>query len=123
MKKSNWEEVGVIGVDAGLCWLGDPCYIMGQDASEHPVKTWDEFCNKLWKKEEETENTEKRGTVQWDYKLGHAGLGVTVQTGWGDGLYPVYIRRNREGRIAEVKVVFDTEQSREIAEHFGLTED
>lgn len=22
----NWTQVGVIGVDSGLCWVGDPCY-------------------------------------------------------------------------------------------------
>ncbi len=118
--KKDWEQVGVIGVDAGLCWLGDPCYIMGEDASEKPAKTWSEFCDKLWEKEE---NPDVHGAVQWNYKMGHAGLGVTVSTGWGDGLYPVYIRRNKEGRIAEVKVVFDTEHSRDIARNFGLTED
>ena len=24
----EWEHIGEIGVDAGLCWLGDPCYIL-----------------------------------------------------------------------------------------------
>ncbi len=124
MSKEQWEEVGIIGVDAGLCWLGDPCYIMGDDASEKPAKTWSEFCDKLWEKEGLDKNgNPERDYAQWNYKMGHAGLGVTVSTGWGDGSYPVYIKRNKEGRIAEVKVVFDTEQSRNIADAFGLTED
>lgn len=48
--------------------------------------------------------------LQLNFKAGHAGAGVTVSTGFGDGLYPVFVRKETlEGlgeRIAEVKVVF-----------------
>ena len=43
MKNKKWEEVGLIGVDAGLCWLGDPCYCVTPDADNHPTQTWIEF--------------------------------------------------------------------------------
>ncbi len=99
---SQWEKVGVVGVDAGLLWLGDPCYCVTPDRDEHPAKTWDEFCNKL-------KNTEKNRVTQWNYKMGHEGLGVSVSTGYGDGCYDVFVKRNHEGRIAEVKVVFINE--------------
>lgn len=101
INKSNkeWQEVGEIGVDAGLCWIGDPCYCVTPDADEHPAKTWYEFCDKL----------DDNGVTQWNYKAGHPGLGVSVQTGYGDGVYPVYIKRNKEGRVIEVKVVFADE--------------
>ena len=96
----EWEDVGVIGVDAGLCWIGDPCYILHKD---EPAKTlgkdWGEFCSKLF------EQGEHKQCKQWDYDLGHAGLGVTVSTGYGDGTYPVQVRKV-DGRIAEVRVVF-----------------
>ena len=59
-----WEKVGEIDVDAGLCWLGDPCYIMGKDADEHPVENWEQFCNKLGDKD----------ITQWSYKSGQLGL-------------------------------------------------
>jgi hypothetical protein len=97
--KSRLERVGIIGVDAGLCWVGDPCYCVTPDCSSHPAKTWQEFCDKL-------AEIEKQGTAQWNFPLGHAGLGVTVQTGWGDGSYPVYVRRSPEGRVIEVVVKF-----------------
>lgn len=100
MENNKWQKVGVIGVDAGLCWIGDPCYILGEDANEQPTKTWSEFCDALSRKE-------KKGVAKWSYKAGHEGLGVTVSTGYGDGVYPVFIRRNSDGRISAVKVIFD----------------
>ena len=95
----NWQKVGVIGVDAGLCWLGDPCYILGDEAS-HRVRSWDRFCDELAEEERD-------GVTQWQTELGRDGLGVTVSTGYGDGEYPVFIRRNADGIISAVKVVFD----------------
>jgi hypothetical protein len=28
--------IGRIGADAGLCWIGDPCYVLPDDASQNP---------------------------------------------------------------------------------------
>lgn len=91
----SWERVGEIGVDAGLCWVGDPCYCVTPDADNHPAQTWKEFCDKLF-----SDPNYEKGFKQWD-------CGVSVDTGYGDGTYPVFIRRNRDGRVVEVKVVFD----------------
>lgn len=93
----EWVEVGTIGVDAGLCWIGDPCYILhkGKKFPKALGASWPEFCRKL-----DGDHT------QFNYDIGHAGLGVVVSTGYGDGEYPVYVRRDDEGSIAEVKVVF-----------------
>ena len=108
--KMKWEKVGKIGVDAGLCWIGDPCYCVTPDASNHPAKTWQEFCDKLMGKPTPAdceEGLEKDGVAQWSYGMGHAGLGVSVSTGYGDGVYPVFVRREAHtGRIAEVRVKF-----------------
>lgn len=99
---SDYEEVGTIGVDAGLCWIGDPCYVLHQEDSPKDLgKDWGAFCDKLGLR-----GQERTGAVQFHYDLGHAGLGVCVDTGWGDGVYPVCIRRTKSGRIAEVRVVF-----------------
>jgi len=93
--------IGEIGVDAGLCWVGDPCYILHK---EHPPKAigkdWEEFCATL--DEDEQYPTAK----QFHYDLGHPGLGVVVSTGYGDGVYPVYAEFNDEGRIAKLWVEF-----------------
>lgn len=101
-KTEKLEEVGLIGVDAGVCWVGDPCYILHAEKAPADIgKNWGEFCDKL---------EEKGRPAQFNYDMGHAGLGVVVSTGYGDGSYPVYVRRNSEGRIAEVRVVFIEEE-------------
>lgn len=99
MNKTEWEQVGVIGVDAGLCWVGDPCYIIHSEPNKDLGKDWLDFCDRLC-------DGEISGTKQWNCNLGQPGLGVTVSTGYGDGEYPVFVKRNSEGRIAEVKVKF-----------------
>jgi hypothetical protein len=93
-RKQEWHKVGEIGIDSGTCWVGDPGYVIHPDASEKLVKTWDEFCDKLMKKE-------KRHVAQWG-----KWTGVTTGTGEGDGLYPVYVKRNTEGRVMAVLVDF-----------------
>lgn len=93
--KSQWEKVGEIGVDAGLCWIGDPCYIIhANEYSKSIGKNWGEFCDKL-----------KDDATQFNYDLGHPGLGVAVSTGYGDGTYDVEVRR-ADGRIKELRVKF-----------------
>jgi len=98
-KTSPWEKVGVIGVDAGLCWVGDPCYCVTPDATDHPAPTWKQFCDML--------GDDYPTAKQFNYEMGHEGLGVCVSTGYGDGLYPVYVKKNAEGRIVRVMVKFD----------------
>lgn len=91
---------GHIGVDAGLCWVGDPCYVLHKEDEElSPTlgNNWAEFCDLL--RDHPTHKS-------FNYALGHEGLGVVVSTGWGDGQYPVYIETNEEGRVKSVTVEF-----------------
>jgi len=46
---------------------------------------------------------------QLNYKMGHAGAGVAVSSGYGDGVYPVIAHYNDEGRVAKVEIIFDEE--------------
>jgi hypothetical protein len=93
--------IGEIGVDAGLCWIGDPSYILHKERPPKAIgNSWDEFCRIL--DEDDQYPTRK----QFNYDLGHAGLGVVVETGYGDGVYPVYAQFNDDGRIAKVWVEF-----------------
>ena len=91
------KKIGTIFVDAGLCWVGDPCYVIGEDSSNGP-KTWGDFCSKLFSKHSED------GQSDHCEPLGR-GIGHAVATGVGDGEYAVYIKR-KGGDVAAVMVRF-----------------
>ena len=99
-------KVGYIGIDAGLCWVGDPCYVMGKD-SGYGVKTWKEFCDKHDKAADESE-------FGWNAcePLGD-GIGFAISTGYGDGAYPIYIERDRDGAVSKIIVDFLDEEEEE----------
>ena len=71
-------QIGEIGVDSGLVYIGDPCYVWKEDGiARKQIGDWDQFCNTL------------DGVP---YPLHHAFgiLGVVAASGLGDGRYPVY---------------------------------
>ena len=98
--KMEKKKIGVIGVDAGLCWVGDPCYVLHKSDEEKYKsigENWSEFCNIMGS------NNHK----QFTYDLGHDGLGVCVTTGYGDGNYPVYGYFNKDNRISKIEIDFE----------------
>ena len=97
--EDGWEKVGVVGVDAGLVWLGDPCYILHARKPKAIGKDWGDLAKSL-------DLRLGNDAVQMNYDKGHPGLGVIVTSGYGDGEYPVEVRRLEDGTIAEVRVVF-----------------
>ena len=110
----KWIKVGVIGVDAGLCWIGDPCYFLHDDNSKDKDlgESWSSstgFCKILEQKQKES----GQPAAQFNYDLGHPGLGICVNTGYGDGTYDVFIKKNEEGRVMEAKVIFIDENEKE----------
>lgn len=88
------QRIGFVYVDSGTVWIGDPCYVLGEDAS-HGVKTWSDFCDKV--------------SFDTDFRepLGE-GVGISLQAGYGDGAYPVFIERNSEGVISRLIVDFES---------------
>jgi hypothetical protein len=107
-RETDWVEVGEIGVDAGLCWVGDPCYILHKKKGEAPNtlgKDWYGFCNELHER-----MNNQVASFPYGKNDSRDGLGVVVRTGHGDGCYPVYVKY-RDGIVAEVKVVFDSPYS------------
>jgi hypothetical protein len=97
MKK--YELVGHVDVDAGLIQIGDPCYTSN---GRNHTEDWSKFCDELFSKEE-------RGILKVNHDLGHEGKAIVVGDFGGDGSYPVYVKRNNNGLITEIKVVFDNE--------------
>ena len=82
-----------IYVDAGCIWIGDPCYVMGDDASSR-VRNWEDFCDKL-----EYDKAVNK-------PLGE-GTGLCINSGYGDGRYPVEVEYDRHsGRVKSVTVTF-----------------
>lgn len=99
-KLNTVRQIGEVGIDAGLCWIGDPCYILHADPMPKAIgKDWSEFCDLL-------DDGKYPTCKQFPYDLGHAGLGIVVSTGDGDGVYPVFAAFNNEGRVARVWVEF-----------------
>lgn len=95
------KHIGEIGVDAGLCWIGDPSYVLHAERPPRSIgATWEQFCDIL------DEDGQYPVCKQFCYDLGHPGLGIVVSTGHGDGVYPVIAEFNGDGRIARVTVEF-----------------
>ena len=89
-------QIGVIGVDAGLCFIGDPCYVLHTPPPKAIGNSWDGFWRML----------DSSRTGQLNFDAGHAGLGVIVRTGIGDGLYPVYATFDESGLVSSVTIKF-----------------
>lgn len=108
----GYERIGEIDVDAGCAWIGDPCYIIRDDDERRPFPDWQTFCRKL----DAAKHDEQRYT-----SFAHdgspvngetsEGMGMVISTGYGDGTYPVYAKRDRGGRILEVRVLFDDQDA------------
>lgn len=95
---SEWEKVGEVGVDAGLIWIGDPCYVVAKDSS-HVWASWKKFCNAFLKKV-------SNGVADF------GNTGIAVESGEGDGCYDVFVRR-KDGMIKEARIVFIEDETYE----------
>lgn len=98
MASGKWIRAGVVGIDSGTCWIGDPCYILHCDHEKNRPELgedWSDFCDKL-----------NPLVTQFDHALGYPGLGVVVSTGYGDGVYPIYVKYDEDGTVTEARIVF-----------------
>ena len=112
---SDWTKIGEVGVDSGMCWIGDPCYVLprsiaeGEGTSELRDAGFLDWPDMLAAVEAVTPTTK-----QLNYAKRHPGLAVVFSAGFGDGSYEVFARyADVPGwgrRIAEVKVVFIPEE-------------
>lgn len=98
--RTTTHKIGEISVDAGLCWVGDPCYFWPKDNGElssvsQDIGDWREFCMKI----AQSPYAIKRHT-SFD------GLGVVVSSALGDGNYPVYAEIDDKGLVVSMTVKF-----------------
>ena len=91
------KEIGQISSDSGLCWIGDPAYVMHKkELPKNLGKDWQGFVDKL-------------GPTVSNFAFDNEkkGLGITVTTG-GDGSFPVYAKTD-DGKVKSIVIIFDNE--------------
>jgi hypothetical protein len=97
--------VGTVSVDSGQVMIGDPCYLHDWDANDYSAEAV------------------ATGSRDYDYASACAatlsplragelknGLAVVTSTAWGDGLYPVYLTYDSDGRVTKVEIIFDQDE-------------
>jgi len=97
--------IGTVGIDAGMLYLGDPCYVIDKPLGR---KTWDDFMRDLYA------TSADGGEAQWWHVNATISetsprtfpAGMVVTTGYGDGEYPVEVTLDKNGRITSVTVRF-----------------
>jgi hypothetical protein len=103
MTQININELVLAGyftVDSGQAMVGDPCYL----------DDWDTNKNDEWNLDGKEGQYSYHGasamTIPNSYgELGHA-KAVVFNTGYGDGMYPVYVELDYEGRVSKVLIDF-----------------
>lgn len=103
----NRKLIGEVGVDSGQVIITDPCYI----DNEWEESSFDDESDQTPTHEysyagacQATLTKDQGG--QLNYRLGHAGAGVVVSSGYGDGLYPVFASYGADGRIHKLEIIF-----------------
>lgn len=97
------EYIGDVWVDSGTVWIGDPCYVISKEANNSP-DTWSEYCDLVSDKFD--------GPERFTQPFG-PGIGLEIQTTWGDGSYPVHVERNDDGKITKAIIDFDYDDDSE----------
>lgn len=89
--KSETIKLGVVGVDSGQLVICDPCYIEDEFQHTPMSKTLDQVPNGEFSRLGifKTTNSQLQGG-QLNYRLGHEGVAVAFQSGFGDGTYEVF---------------------------------
>ena len=110
----EWEFAGVVGVDSGQLMVTDPCYLKSEWDPNVDLDFGDEAKGRFSYNGACHATLSKEGFGQLNYKMGHAGAGVAFSSGWGDGVYGVFIRKV-DGRNAEARIVMIEEETDEDA--------
>ena len=91
---------GSFAVDSGQAMVGDPCYLDQWKTNEGEPFELD------FKQGEYSYLGACATTISNSYgELGNNSA-VVFNTGYGDGLYPVYVQLNDDGRVSKVVIDF-----------------
>jgi len=93
---------GSFAVDSGQAMVGDPCYLDGWE----PWAAGTPFDHDKHVGEYSYLGASGRTLKDNFGQLGSASA-VVFSTGYGDGLYPVYVQLNEDGRVAKVVIDFE----------------
>ncbi|MDP3013870.1 MAG: hypothetical protein Q8M92_06470, partial [Candidatus Subteraquimicrobiales bacterium] len=96
--------IGIINVDSGLVWIGDPCYTLHKEPKEIG-KTWGEFCEKLVEQDGESGPPTR---AMFKHDNGKKGLGICASV-CGDGGYRVVENLDEYGRTKSIEILFEDE--------------
>ena len=120
-ENDSWEYIGSIGVDSGQMILSDPCYVKDFEDSDDVVGLMAAIKNGSDDSYSYTGACSQSNTSQQAGVLVNdigAELGVVCSSGFGDGVYPVYVKRhafgNNDTRVVEMKIEFVNEEEWEM---------
>ena len=120
-ENDSWEYIGSIGVDSGQMMLSDPCYVKDFEDSDDVVELMDAIKNGSDDSYSYTGACSQSNTSQQAGVLVNdigAELGVVCSSGFGDGVYPVFVKRhdfgNYDTRVVEMKIEFVNEEQGEM---------
>jgi len=98
----NLTYAGSFAVDSGQAMVGDPCYLDNWE----PWADGTPFDHEAKKGEYGYLGASGRTLADNFGQLGAADA-VVFSTGYGDGLYPVYVQLNSDGRVSKVVIDFE----------------
>jgi hypothetical protein len=92
---------GTFAVDSGQAMVGDPCYL----------DDWKTNNGEKWELEGKVGEYSYQGASATTLADNYGELGISTavvfSTGYGDGLYPVYVKLNNDGRVSKVVIDFE----------------
>ena len=116
-ENESWEYVGIIGVDSGQMMLSDPSYVKHFAESDDIVKLNEVIKNGSDNSYSYLGSCSQSNTPQQAGVLVNdigVAMGVVCSSGFGDGGYPVYVKRHDFGkwgkRVVEMKIEFVNEE-------------
>lgn len=98
---SKLVHAGSFTVDSGQAMVGDPCYL----------DNWKSNADEEWNIEGKAGEYSYHGacatTLAESFGELNEGSAVVFNTGYGDGIYPVYVELNNDGRVSKVVIDFE----------------